>query len=236
MLIAATGDVHSPRFYEDFIRALDRLKAKPDLMLLTGDMVERGNVPEYEKIYNGLFGKVNCPIVACFGNNEFQPLRDEIRAKFKDIKFLDDEATILQIGNKTVGIVGTIGSLDVPTSWQKRNIPNIERTYQERVGMVERLFQRMRTDMKILLTHYAPTYKTLVGENPNFYANMGSRMFEDVLIKQKPTLAVHGHSHRGTKLAWVDTIPVFNVSLSLNKEVVLINTEEDLKPGIAKFI
>jgi len=236
MIIAATGDVHSPRFYDEFIRALDWMKARPDLMLLTGDMIERGNVGEYEKIYNSLFGKVNCPIVACFGNNEFQPIRDEIRARFKDIKFLDDEATILQIGSKTVGIVGTVGSLDVPTSWQKRNIPNIERIYQDRVGVVERLFQRMRTDVKILLIHYAPTYKTLVGENPNFYANMGSRMFESVLTNQKLTLAVHGHSHRGIKLAWIDTVPVFNVSLFLNREIVLIDTEKDLKPGIAKFV
>jgi predicted phosphodiesterase len=69
MLIAATGDVHSPRYYEEFVSALEKLQVKPDLMLLAGDMIERANVKEFEKINNALFGKVECPIVACFGKN-----------------------------------------------------------------------------------------------------------------------------------------------------------------------
>jgi hypothetical protein len=37
-------------------------------------------------------------------------------------------------------------------------------------------------------------------------------------------------------MAWVDSVPVFNVSLPVNKEIVVIDTEKDLKPGIAKFV
>ena len=237
MLIAATSDVHIPRFYEEFVKAVDKLQVKPDLFLLAGDMVERGEVNEYEKVWNTLFGKISCPIVACFGNTEFQQYREEMKERFKGIKFLDDEATILQIGNELVGIVGTTGCLDVPTIWQKRNIPNIEKIYQERAMVIEKLLQRMvRVDMKILLSHYAPTYKTLVGENPRVYGSLGSKMVEEVLIKTKPTLAIHGHSHRGTKFAWVDTVPVFNVALPLNGEIVLIDTEKDLKVGIKRFV
>lgn len=235
MIIAATGDVHSPRYFEDFVRAVDGLMVRPDLFIMVGDMVHRGEIAEYEKVYNVLFGKITCPMVACFGNNEFQQLRDELKQKFKDIRFLDDQSIILKVGTKSVGIFGTTGSLDTPTPWQKANIPNIERLYQSRYELTDKHLQRMLVDFKILLTHYSPTYKTLEGENSRFYGSMGSQVWENILMSRKPNLVLHGHSHRGTKQAWLDTVPVFNVSLPLNREIVIIDTDK-LKPGLAKFV
>ena len=85
MIIAATGDVHSPQYYEEFVRAVDMMRAKPDLFLMTGDMIERGRPEEYEKIYNVLFGKIDCPIVACFGNSEFIPdITQKLKEKYND--------------------------------------------------------------------------------------------------------------------------------------------------------
>ena len=84
--------------------------------------------------------------------------------------------------------------------------------------------------------HYAPTYKTLEGENPRFYGGLGWNAFENVIIEMKPDLVVHGHSHKGKKFAWVDKVPVFNVSFPVNeKKIVIIDTDE-LKPGLTKFI
>jgi Icc-related predicted phosphoesterase len=236
MIIAATGDVHAPQYYEEFVRAIDTIRVKPDLFLIAGDMINRGEVQEYEKIYNALFGKITCPIVACFGNNEFIPdITQEIKQKYREIRFLRDESTILKIGNITVGIVGTIGSLDIPTRWQTQNIPNIEGVYRERVNFVDRQLQRMVTNFKIVLMHYAPTYKTLEGENPNFYGNIGSRAYENVFLNKKPDLVLHGHSHRGKKMAWFDTVPIFNVSFAASKEIAIIDTAE-LRPGLTKFV
>ena len=238
MIIAATGDAHSPQYFEGFVRAVDSLKVKPDLFLMVGDMVNRGDLKEYDKIYNTLFGKVSCPIVSCFGNNEFQEIREEIKKRYTDIKFLDDQSIILTIGSQAVGIIGTTGSLDTPTPWQKANVPNIEKIYQQRVSFVDSHLQRMVLDipLTIVLMHYAPTFKTLEGENPRFYTSQGSQLYENVIVQRKPSVVIHGHSHRGTKQAWVDTVPIFNVSLPLNRQIVVIDTEKDLKPGIAKFV
>lgn len=236
MIIAATGDVHSPQHYGLFLRALDRLSVKPSLLLITGDMINRGDLNEFNKVYNAFFGKINCPIVSCFGNNEFQELRPTIKSKYPDIKFLDDEAAVLDIGGVEVGIVGTTGSLDTPTPWQRANVPNVEQLYQSRVALVDRFLQRMRTQLRIALMHYSPTYKTLEGENPRFFGSFGMQAFENVLNQRKPSLVLHGHSHHGMKMAWVDSVPVFNVSLPANRDIVIIDTEKDLKPGIAKFV
>jgi len=237
MIIAAVSDVHSPRWYEEFVRAVDRLRIKPDLFVIAGDMIERGNVAEYERVYNALFGKFNCHIVACFGNNEFDQIRQQLKAKFPDIKFLDDEGTILRVGNITVGVVGTTGSLDNPTPWQKENMPNIEKTFQERVNIVDRMMRRMYgVDFRILISHYAPTYKTLEGENPRFYGSMGSKMYETLLTTIKPTVVFHGHSVRGKKMDWVDTVPVYNVAFAINRDIVVVDTDKDLKAGITRFV
>jgi len=238
MIIAATGDVHSPQYYEEFVKAVEELRTKPDLFLITGDMINRGRIDEFDKVYNVLFGKIYCPIVSSFGNNEYQELRDKIKQKFPDIKFLDDEATILTINKIAVGIIGTTGSLDMPTPWQRKNVPNIEKIYRDRVTFVDRYLQRLVLDLKlvILLIHYSPTFKTLEGENPRFYSSLGSRMYEPVILERKPSLVLHGHSHRGTKKAWIDAVPIFDVALPLNREIVIIDTEKDLKPGITKFV
>ncbi len=235
MIIAAVADVHSPIYFEEFVKAVDSMTSKPDLFIMAGDMIERGNLDEFDKIYNTLFGKVECPIVAVFGNNEYEEIREEMKNRYKRIRFLDDQSIILEISGKTVGIFGSTGSLDEPTRWQKAHIPNVERLYQLRYQIAEKHLERMLTHIKILVTHYAPTYKTLEGENPRSYQNLGSKVWENLLIKYKPTLAIHGHSHRGSKFAWVDSVPVFNVAFPLNKRIVIIDTEK-LKPGLLKFV
>lgn len=235
MIIAAVSDIHSPKFYEPFVQALDNFTIKPDLFLMAGDMVHRGSIEDYDKIYNALFGKINCPIVACFGNTEFEQTREEVRQKYREIRFLDDQSTTLEIGKKTVGIFGTTGSLAKPTAWQLANIPNIERTFQQRIEITDKHLEKLNVNFRILLMHYSPTYKTLEGENPNFYASLGSNVYENVIIKRRPTLVIHGHSHKGTRMAWIDSVPVVNVSFPVNQGIVVIDTEK-VKPGLSKFV
>lgn len=235
MIIAATSDLHLPNNYDEFMHALERMKKRPDVLLIAGDVVHQSDVKEYEKFYNLIFGKFSCPVFACFGNNEFGNFRDETKIKYRDIKFLDDESGTATISGKTIGVFGTTGSLDAPTPWQTANIPNIEHLYKRRIEMADSALKRMQADVKILLTHYAPTYKTLEGENSRFFTTLGSRAYENVINSRKPTLVIHGHSRKGLKQAWMDTVPIFNVSFQLNGDIVLIDTVE-LKPGLAKFV
>lgn len=244
MIIAATSDVHSPRYFEfflDSINNLEDMEKRPDMMLIAGDMVHRGEIDEYERVYNAMFGSTTGPIVACFGNNEFSEKRDEVRSRFKNIQFLDDQSVHIPVRlpgsmrETVVGIVGTTGSLETPTPWQKANVPNIEGIYQNRVSLVERHLGHLRADIRILLMHYAPTYKTLDGENPRFFGSLGWNVYENVIVRQKPDIVIHGHSHRGSKMAWVDSVPVFNVAMPLNRKIVIIDTDK-LKAGLEKFV
>ena len=240
MKILATSDVHSPIFYQDFVKALNSIHEgeKIDLIILAGDMVERDmidkEIEEYRKIYNSFFGKFFVPIIAVFGNTEFDDYRERIKNEISGIRFLDDQAFEIKIGTENILIFGSTGSLDEPTKWQQSHIPNIRQIYKARIEKA-RSYLKNYNGFKILLTHYSPTYKTLEGENPHVYPNLGSIEMEKVILETKPNLVIHGHAHHGTKFAWVDTVPVFNVAFPLNKNLVLIDTEK-IKPGLQKFI
>lgn len=235
MIVAATSDIHLPKNYHDFVVAIDMIQNSPDLFLIAGDVVHHGEMAEYDRFYNTIFGRFSCPVVACFGNNEFEQMREELKSKYKDIIFLDDKSTVVEVNGKSVGIFGTTGSLEKPTPWQIANVPNIEKIFKDRVELADRAFQRMQADFKILLTHYSPTFKTLEGENPQFFSGLGSQMYENVINARRPNLVVHGHSQHGLKQAWIDTVPIFNVAFPLNKGIVLMDTDK-LKPGLAKFV
>lgn len=238
MIIAAVSDLDVLGLdLEPFWNAF-KLANEPDLLLLAGDIYEYRNPENYGLIIDFIkLRKWRCPVVAVFGNREFDEDIDEIKKICKErITFLDDESIDLKIGDKKVGIVGTRGSLDSPTWWQSTHVKDIRKAYLERIKRCEQLLNDLKVDIKILLSHYSPTYKTLVGENPRIYTALGSKKFEDVLISTKTSFSVHGHAHYGIPLAFVDSIPVFNVSFEINKRIVEIDTDKLPKTGLHRFV
>ena len=211
---------------------------EPDLLLLGGDIYEYRSPEIYGLIIEFIkLRKWRCPIIAVFGNREFDEDVDDIKKICKNrIVFLNDESVELKIKNKKVGIVGSRGSLDIPTWWQSHHLPNIRKEYSDRIEKCKELLENLKADIKILLTHYAPTYKTLKGEDPRVFSGLGSKKFEDVIIKTKPTFAVHGHAHYGIPLAFVDSVPVFNVCFTIYRKIVEIDSENLPKPGLHKFV
>ncbi len=224
--IAATSDIHWPQYQGLFIKALRQLP-KPDLLLLAGDLVNRGNphsiTPVIEKLKEA---KLECPILACFGNDDYDSIKDTMRTQGQDtIQFLDDELVTLPIQGKQVSIVGSRGVLDQPTFWQSRNIKEIKEVYTKRLDVLDSLLEKAKALSRylILLTHYTPTFMTLKGETKRSHAQMGSRRVEELLKKHSPMLAVHGHAHNGLPKAKLNKVRIYNVALPLNRRIVVIN-------------
>lgn len=238
MIIAAVGDLDVFKDHiREFWKYLENLK-EPDLFLLAGDITVYSRTEDYE-IFLDLIKrkKWKCPIIGVFGNREFEEDFDKIKKTCgRRIKFLNDEKMNIKIKGKNIGIVGTRGSLDVPTWWQSHNIPGIRDVYSERIEKVRDLLKELKGDIRILLMHYAPTYKTLKGENPRAYGGLGSERFEKVILETRPDLVIHGHAHYGIPLAFVNSIPVFNVALPVNEKIVEIDPDELPKSGIKKFV
>jgi Icc-related predicted phosphoesterase len=240
MIILAVSDLDSLEgHYEQFWNILQKAE-EPEIFLMAGDMYAEDDPSKYEIILE-YFENLgwNCPIIACFGNREFEQRYDEIiRIAGYRIDFLDDEPIVVEAEKKKVGIVGSKGCLDQPTWWQMKTIPNIRKIYRERTERIREMLLGLDTDTMILLTHYAPTYKTLKGEKRSAYSGLGCKALEKIIVDTKATFAVHGHAHLGTPLAFARSTPIFNVALPVNRGLTKIDTNNLPSPpkrGLGKF-
>lgn len=241
MIILAISDLDSlAGDYEQFFNLIAKA-SEPDLFLLAGDMYIGDKTENYNIILEYLerLGW-KCPFFACFGNREFEQRYGEIRKLCGSrIKFLNDESAELKIKGKTIGIVGSKGCLDQPTWWQIKTNPYIRKFYKERAEKIKQMLQNLRTDIKILLTHYSPSYQTLKGENPKIYSGLGYNGFEKILVEAKATFAVHGHAHLGSQIGFAGFIPIFNVALPVNRGLTKIDTDNLPSPpkkGLENFM
>ncbi len=231
MRLLAVGDVHGDHHLEAL---RERLAERPavDLVLLAGDITERNDLPAFGQVVDAIREATDAPLYGVFGNEEWAESHDAYREAFP-VTFLHDEATSLEVRSFSFRLVGSTGSLDTPTWWQRTNLPHIYRDYAERVQRIDELLAG--AEYRVLLTHYAPTYRTLAGEGEGWWDQMGSRRLEEVLLRRRPELVIHGHAHKGIPYAELRTkqttltdfgrgrvIPVHNVAFPVRKDVTIL--------------
>lgn len=228
MKILAVADVHSPRYLDDFVTAL-RHHTPPDIFLMAGDMINRGNIEEFSKVMRALEDNLpgEYPIIACYGNDEYTESRRKLNAiaKFKVI-FLDEKSVVLEVDGTKIGVVGTQGSLDRPTTWQRRNISSIKRKFEQRADRALSLLKRLdgKVDRRILLMHYSPCMETCEGEDERAFAWLGSKKFYSVIKSEQPDLVIHGHVHNSSQHeAFIDATIVRNVAFPAIGDLTELN-------------
>ena len=214
----AVADVHCPRFLPEFKQSLAQFSA-PDIFFFAGDMINRGNASEYITILDTIEDSLGAgfPVIACFGNEEYNEVRKDILSIVEDrMLFLDEKSTIIDHSSRHIGVVGTQGSLDKATNWQRRNIPSVKGVFERRAKRAASLLKKFekKVDKRILLMHYSPCLETCEGEEEKAFSWMGSRKFYRVVRDQSPDLVIHGHVHNSTMhKAMIGTTVVHNVSL-----------------------
>ncbi|BDR91912.1 metallophosphoesterase family protein [Vulcanisaeta souniana] len=191
--ILATADIHSPKYFPRFRETVKNL-GKFDAVLIAGDLTESGSVDGLKILINEL-RRLSDTIIAVPGNEDY----DEVMPRARElgvVRWLDDEVIKLTINDVTLRIIGSKGSLERPTTWQLRHISNIADTYRRRVEWLRRTINSSR-ELTILLIHYAPTFKTLQGEDPRIWPSLGVRDLEGVIFSNN-VIAIHGHAHNST--------------------------------------
>ncbi len=238
MVIAAVGDVHSPKFLKLFKNALHSIPLNYiDLFLLAGDNVHRNAVDQMENIIDAIRDIGNIPIISCFGNEEYTPQR--YKDEYSSVIWLDDESITLNIKGWSVKIIGTKGVLDKPTVWQSRNIKDIDKIYAERLKKIEYLISNGKTDFTVLLSHYSVTYKTMVGEPEGLWPLLGSKAVEDIILRTNLTLCIHAHVHRSRRrIIEVNSTTVINVSLpsTNNISIITLPISQTLQKTLTNFL
>lgn len=235
MRIAAVGDIHGHENLEPFRRDLERLP-EMDLLLLAGDTTDRNDGEAFGEVLAAIREHVRAPVWAVFGNNEYDHDRPTYVARYGErfgVRFLQDESAVFSAGGRQVRIVGSLGSLDRPTYWQRQNMPHLDQEYRTRIGVLDRLLEG--ADPRILLTHYPPTFVTMGGEKEAWRPELGCKAMEPMLLRRRPDLVIHGHIHKGvpeselrperkTLDAYAEeatSVPVHNVAYPVRKGISL---------------
>ncbi|TRM78226.1 metallophosphoesterase [Sulfolobus sp. A20-N-F6] len=228
MLIISTSDIHSPKYLNEFFLALREISnINADLAILAGDLVEKGYFQHFSPVYSALKNRARY-VIATFGNEDYSENRMYYKEKYNDIIWLDDERIDLEVGNIKVTIVGSEGVLESPTKWQMMNGID-ENFYMKRLEKLENLLCNSSSDIKILLTHYASTFQTVLGERKSVYPHLGYRIIEKLALNGRvdclPNIAIHGHAHYAKRTFYVVYgVKVYNVALPANKRILVINT------------
>ncbi|MFC4372966.1 metallophosphoesterase [Nocardia halotolerans] len=205
MRVAAVGDVHLGADSRGRLRpALLDLPAHADALLLAGDLTRLGTRAEAEAVA-AEFGDLAVPVVAVLGNHDYHSdLAEEMTALLvaHGITVLEGEATVLTIGDRTLGIAGTkgFGGGFAGKCASAFGEPQMREFADHTVELADGLhaaLSELRTDVTIALTHYSPISDTLHGEPPEIYPFLGSYLLGEAIDACEVDLAVHGHAHAG---------------------------------------
>lgn len=237
MRIGAVGDIHGHEHLDAFREDLGRL-GDVDLFVLAGDTTDRNDIEAFGLVLEAIRSHVDAPLWAVFGNNEYAhdhaTYVDRYSRAF-NVRFLQDHDAVFEAGGRRIRIIGSLGSLDRPTYWQRKNLPHLDGEYKQRVEILDRLLQG--DDARVLLTHYPPTYATMGGEKEPWRPELGCKALEPVLLRRRPALVIHGHIHKGIPYAELrpsgstldafvsgsSAVPVHNVAYPVRRGITLFD-------------
>jgi Icc-related predicted phosphoesterase len=207
--VAAVGDLHigtdEPHRFRPFLL---HVAERADVLLLAGDLTRRGTLEEAHAA-GAEVGGLGLPVIAVLGNHDQQAGRAERVREILDwagVVVLDGTSTTISVGAVRVGVAGCTGSLGGFATPEPAS-EDLE------VDRFRRALGHLECDVRLALTHYAPTPSTLAGEPEALYPQLGSALLGEAIDAGRPALAVHGHAHHGREVGQTPGgVPVRNVA------------------------
>ncbi|HEY0416850.1 MAG TPA: metallophosphoesterase [Gaiellaceae bacterium] len=219
--IAAAGDIHAGAGERDRVReAFARVAEQADVILLAGDLTQRGQVDEACVVADAC-RDLELPVVAVLGNHDWQSDRpgdlNRVLAE-AGVIVLDRSHTILRICGASVGVAGVKGFVGgFGQQWANFGEPIFRDAYAETTRDVDGLERSLAAiepcAVRIALLHYSPVEATLVGEPERLWLVLGADRLAGPIRHHRPDLVVHGHAHAGSFQGEIDGVPVYNVAV-----------------------
>ncbi|HUS18411.1 MAG TPA: metallophosphoesterase [Terriglobales bacterium] len=220
MRIAATADIHfSPQSYDPIREAMQKVREEADLLVLAGDLTNFGKPEEMHSLLNALV-RLRVPIVAVLGNHDYESGQEQELVKMmvaEGIKALDG-SSYERDGVGFAGVKGFFGGYGrgALTSFGEPQVKAFVQAGIDEAVKLERALSQLRTERRVVITHYSPVVDTVKGEPQEIYPYLGSSRLSEVIDRFGAKLAVHGHAHHGSPEGKTTSgIPVYNVALSL---------------------
>ncbi len=220
--VAAIADIHvRGNSVGTFQRLFSEIGSAADVLLLCGDLTDRGLPEEAHVLARELSSTLKIPVLGVLGNHDYESGQElEVRDILSNagVSMMDGDALEIN-GVGFAGVKGFAGGFGVRMlqAWGEPMIKGFVRETVEDVLRLESALSQLRTvHHRIVLTHYAPIRATVVGESPEIFPFLGSSRLEEPLVTFGVTAAFHGHAHAGTPEGRaMGDIPVYNVAMPL---------------------
>lgn len=224
--IAAVGDVHmADDLRGRYAPALATLTEQADILLVAGDLTQHGTLDE-GAAFTEEFSASGVPVVVVLGNHDHHSgLEDEIRMMIErsGMTVLEGEGRVIDTSAGRVGVAGAKGFC---LGFTGRCAANFGETQMkaftqhgiDSAGLLRRGFEELdhaeaRPDVRVALTHFAPTTTTLRGEPAEIWPFLGNHLLGEVIDDVQADFAVHGHAHAGSERGRTERgVPVRNVA------------------------
>lgn len=224
MRIAAVGDVHvGLDMRGELRRSFSALREHADVLLLAGDLTQHGSRDEGRLIAEELTD-LGLPTVAVLGNHDYhQDAQDTIRADLEraGVTVLEGESVVLELAGHRVGIAGVKGfgggfAGACGSEFGELEMKAFIRHTKDKARQLLHCLKAVQCDVRVALTHYAPTKDTLLGEKLEIYPFLGSHLLGEAIDEGGCDLALHGHAHHGSERGITPGgVPVRNVAKPL---------------------
>ena len=219
--IAAIGDLHckptSTNVLDPVLRAASE---EADVLLLCGDLTDRGLPDEAHVLANEITAAVKIPVVAVLGNHDFESGQEhDVTQILRDagVVVLEGEAAEVA-GIGFAGVKGFAGGFGARTlqPWGESMIKDFVHVTVEASLCLESALAKLRTPTRIVALHYAPIRTTVEGEPLEIFPFLGSSRLEEPICRFPVTAVFHGHAHHGTlEGRTLTNVPVYNVAAPL---------------------
>ncbi|TMQ15105.1 MAG: metallophosphoesterase [Candidatus Rokuibacteriota bacterium] len=221
--VAAVGDLHCGRESQGALQPLfARATEAADVLALCGDLTDYGLPDEARVLARELAGTVRIPILAVFGNHDFESGHaDEVHSILTEagVRILDgDSVEINGVGFAGVkGFAGGFGDRALQ-SWGEPVLKRFVREAVEEALKLEGALARIHAPRRVAILHYSPIRSTVDPEPPEVVPFLGSSRLEEPINRYAAVAALHGHAHHGTPEGQTSTgVPVYNVSVPVLK-------------------
>lgn len=221
MRVAAIADLHfSPQSYDRIREPMQKVREEADVLVIAGDLTNFGKPEEITSLLNAML-RLRIPIITVLGNHDYESNRPEELMKMltqEGIKVLDG-SSYERDGIGFAGCKGFHGGFGrgVLTPFGEPEVKQFVQASIEEALKLERALSMLRTEKRVVVTHYAPVPETAKGEPSEIYPYLGTSRLAEVIDRHGANIAFHGHAHHGSPDGkTVGGVPVHNVALGLN--------------------
>ncbi len=223
--VAAVGDLHCREDHHGRFRQLiKQINASADLLLLCGDLTDRG-LPEEAKVLAEELTGLRIPCAAVLGNHDYDHAQEKVvvsELTKVGVHCLDGDHYVFEKILGVAGVKGFGGGYNNATLQAFGEVQTkgfVQETVNESLKLEAALGQ-LETEKRVVMMHYSPVVGTTEGENPEIRAFLGCSRLMGPVDRYGAQAVFHGHAHHGTLRGATDKgVPVFNVAMPLLKRI-----------------